>query len=341
MILVTGGTGLVGSHLLYRLVKNGERPIAIYRTRESLGKTQKIFAYYEKNWGASFNQIQWVPCDIGDISTLTDTFVGVTHIYHSAALISFDPKDYKKLLQVNVKGTANVVNAAIASGVKKICYLSSIAALGNSMGNLPVNENTEWSSENNYGYAISKHLGEMEVWRASQEGVPATILNPGVIIGPGSWETGSGLLFSTAWKSPPRFLPNGTGFVTVNDVVNAAILLMESNIKSERFILVNQNWSYQKLMATLAKGLGKKKPQKPLKKWHLDFLWRLDWGYSQLFGKPRKLSKKMAQLLKQQNVYDNAKLLETLPQFSYENLEEYLGECCAIFLKEHQERRPL
>ena len=315
--------------------------MAIYRTRESLGKTQKIFAYLEKNWEASFDQIQWIPCDITDITTLTSAFKGVTHIYHAAALISFDPKDYKMLLHINAKGTANVVNAAIANGVKKICYLSSIAALGNSMGNAPVNENTEWSSENNYGYAISKHLGEMEVWRATQEGVPATILNPGVIIGPGPWKTGSGLLFSTAWQSPPRFLPNGTGFVTVNDVVSAALLLMASNIKNERFILVNQNWSYQKLMGILAKGLGKKEARKSLKKWQLGILWRLDWCYSQLFGKPRKLSKKMAELLQQHSVYDNDKLLEALPQFSYEDLEGYLGKCCAIFLEEQQERYPL
>ncbi len=315
--------------------------MAIYRTRESLGKTQKIFAYHEKNWERIFDQIQWVPCDIMDITTLTTTFKGVTHIYHSAALISFDPKDYKKLLQVNVKGTANIVNAAIANGVEKICYLSSIAALGTSMGNRPVDENTEWSPEDNYGYAISKHLGEMEVWRASQEGVPAIILNPGVIIGPGPWKTGSGLLFSTAWKSPPRFLPNGTGFVTVNDVVNAALQLMESNIKNERFILVNQNWSYQKLMASLAKGLGKKEAQKPLKNWQLGILWRLDWCYSQLFGKPRKLSKKMAGLLQHQRVYDNTKLLDSLPQFSYDDLEDYLRKCCAIFLEEQQERYPL
>jgi len=337
MILVTGGTGLVGAHLLYRLVKDGERPKAIYRTKHSLGKAQKVFSYYGADWKKYFNQITWIPCDITDISALENAFEEVTYVYHAAALISFDPKDYKKLLQANVQGTANVVNAAIAAGVKKICYVSSVAALGNSIGNLPVTESTEWSSENNYGYAISKHLGEMEVWRASQEGVPVTIVNPGVIIGPGFWKTGSGLLFSTAWKAPPRFLPNGTGFVTVNDVVNALLMLMRSTSKNERFILVNQNWTYKKLMSVLARELGKKKPTKPLKHWHLSVLWRLDWCYSLILGKPRKLSKKIALLFKEQNVYDNVKLLETLPEFSYENLEQYLKRCCAIFLKEQQQ----
>ena len=312
--------------------------MATYRTKESLEKTKKIFAFYEKDWEQSFDHIQWVACDITDITTLTSTFKGVTHIYHSAALISFDPKDYKQLLHVNVKGTANVVNAAIANGVKKICYISSIAALGTGLGKNLVDENTEWTQDNNYGYAISKHLGEMEIWRASQEGVPVTIVNPGVIIGPGPWKTGSGLLFSTAWKSPPRYLPNGTGLVTVNDVVNASLLLMESTIENERFILVNENWSYQKLMGTLAKGLGKKQPKKSLKYWQLEVLWRLDWCYSLISGKPRKLSKKMAQLLQQANAYDNSKLLEMLPLFSYEDLEAYLGKCCAIFLEDQQSR---
>lgn len=334
MILVTGGTGLVGAHLLYQLVKNGERPRAIYRAKKTLEKTKKVFSYYSKTWEEDFEQIEWVPSDLNDVVALEDTFKGVTEVYHSGALISFDPKDYKKLLHVNVEGTANVVNLSIAAKVKKICYVSSIAALGTAPNTNKVSETTEWDMENTYGYAISKHLGEMELWRASQEGIAIAIVNPGVILGPGFWKTGSGLLFSTAWKSPSYYLPNGTGFVTVNDVVTALLLLMQADVKNERFILVNQNWSYKKIMAVLAKGLQKKVPVKKIQFWQLEILWRLDWCYSQLTGNPRKLSKKMAGLFKKQRIYHTTKLSKFIPQFSYEDLEGYCYKCSAIFLKE-------
>ncbi len=336
MILVTGGTGLVGAHLLYRLVQDGQRPRAIYRTEKSLAKARKVFSYYATDWKKAFDTIHWVVADINDIVALEQAFKGITHVFHAAALISFDPKDYKKLLHVNVAGTANVVNAGIAAQVKKICYVSSIAALGSPIGNKEVTEATEWNMDDNNGYAISKHLGEMEVWRASQEGIDIAIINPGVVIGIGSWKTGSGLLFSTAWKAPSHYLPNGTGFVTVNDVVMAMVLLMQSEVKNERFILVNRNMSYQQIMELLAIGLGKKPPKKELRSWQLELLWRLDWCYSLCTGKPRRLSKKMVRLFNKQDIYNNQKLPSLLPQFSYGDLEKQLAHCCAIFLRERE-----
>ncbi len=336
MILVTGGTGLVGAHLLYRLVKDGERPRAIYRTEKSLAKTKKVFSCYTTDWKNAFDLIDWVKGDINDIVALEYALKGITQVFHAAALISFDPKDHKKLVHVNVEGTANVVNLSITAKVEKICYVSSIAALGSTVGNKKVTESTEWGTENDNSYAISKHLGEMEVWRASQEGVDVAIVNPGVIIGVGSWKTGSGQLFTTAWKAPSRYLPSGTGFVTVNDVVSSLVLLMQSKVRSERFILVNQNWSYKRIMELLAQGLQKRPPKKMLQPWQLELLWRLDWCYAKCTGKPRRLSKKMARLFKKQDVYDNTKLPSLLPQFAYEDLEKQLQYCCAIFLKERE-----
>ena len=171
------------------------------------------------------------------------------------------------------------------------------------------------------GYSISKHEAEMEVWRASQEGVPVVIVNPGVIIGPGFWKSGSGLFFYAAARESKYYLPNGTGFVSVNDVVNAMLQLMDSDIKNERFILVNENWSYFYLSKLLASGLHKKAPSKELKGWMLNFFWRLDWLKSAITGSRRKLSKNTAKILQKTEVYDNSKIQKFLPQFQHDDLE--------------------
>lgn len=336
MILVTGGTGLVGAHLLLQLVQSGHKPRATYRTQKRTAITKKIFSYYADNYETLFNAIEWVECDILDIVALEMAFEGVTQVYHSAAFISFDPKDYKKLLKINVEGTTNVINLCVFNNTEKLCYVSSIAAIGESIGDKPVKESNEWIETNNSGYAVSKHAAEMEVWRASQEGVPVVIINPGVILGPGFWKSGSGLFFYAAAKEPNYYLPNGTGFVSVHDVVRAMINLMKSDTHNERFILVNENWSYKTLNLILAQGLKKKAPKKELKVWVLNVFWRIDWLKSNLIGSRRKLSKNMAKTLSQTQLYDNSKITRFLPSFQFEDLKKATQNYCSLFLKEQE-----
>ena len=334
MILVTGGTGLVGSHLLWNLVQAGHKARATYRTKKKLASTKKVFSYYDNTNEALFNAIEWVQCDLLDITALEKAFEGISFVYHAAALISFEPKDYQKLLKVNVEGTYNLVNLCIAHNIKKLCYVSSIAAIGDSIGDKPVKESNEWNENSTSGYAVSKHAAEMEVWRASQEGIPSVIVNPGVILGPGFWKSGSGLFFYAAWKESKYYLPNGTGFVSVNDVVNAMVKLMESKVKNERFILVNQNWSYFKLNVLLAKLLNKKTPKKELKIWMLNILWRMDWIKSFVTGSRRKLSKHAVKILGQTQFYDNSKINEFITDYKFEDLQKATAHHCSLFLKE-------
>lgn len=334
MILVTGGTGLVGSHLLLRLVTSGRRPRATYRDENKIALTQKVFAYYRDDYQTLFEKIEWVQCDILDIPALEKTFKGVSKVYHAAAFISFEPKDYQKLLKINIEGTANIVNLCIANQIEKLCYVSSIAAIGDSVGDIPVTESNEWNSVSTSGYAVSKYAAEMEVWRGSQEGIPVVIVNPGVILGPGFWKSGSGLFFYAAWKESKYYLPNGTGFVSVNDVVGAMMRLMASQIQNERFILVNENWTYQHLSQVLANGLQKKAPQKELDKWMLDVLWRIDWLKSNVTGSRRKLSKSAAKMLGKHQIYDNSKIKELAPDFKYEDLSKAILNHCSFFLRE-------
>ncbi|MBT8320518.1 MAG: SDR family oxidoreductase, partial [Eudoraea sp.] len=276
MILVTGGTGLVGAHLLLKLTQEEEQVRATFRPNSNLERVRNLFSSQHPEGTRLYAKIQWREADLNNLPQLEEAFEGITKVYHSAALISFDPRDFRELKRINVKGTANVVNLCLEFDIKKLCYVSSIAAFSHNDGKTPIDEESEWIGAANV-YGLSKYLAEMEVWRGAQEGVPVVIVNPGVIVGPGFWDQGSGAIFRAAAKGPKYFLPGGTGFVTVNDTVEIMTRLMRSDIKSERYILVGRNLSYESLLQLLADGFQLKKPGKKLKNWQLNLLWRLDW----------------------------------------------------------------
>lgn len=332
MILVTGGTGLIGSHLLFHLISNGNRVRSNFRTELSIDKVRRVFGYYTDNPSDLVAQIDWVKADITDLGDLDSLFEGVSHVYHCAALISFDPKDFKVLERTNVEGTANIVNLSLKHKVKKLCYVSSIAAIGPSLKQKEVTEETEWNETKASVYGITKHEAELEVWRASQEGLSVVIINPGVVVGPGFWKSGSGTFFTYAAKGKKHFIPGGTGFVGINDVVNAMTDLMNSDIKTERFILVNQNMSYGQLFQKIAPKLGVDPPSKKISKFMLELFWRLDWVRSHIFGKRRKLSKIMAKGLYHQEIYSSQKIRSQL-DFMFEDMDASIAFCCDKFMK--------
>ena len=171
MVLVTGGTGLVGSHLLYQLALKKERIIAIYRNTSNRDNVLRVFNYYTDAQTAKtlFDKIDWREADINDIPALDMAFEGASQVYHCAAVVSFDSKDYHLMRKVNIEGTANIVNMALHKNVKKLVHISSIATIEKKEGSDQITETNEWNNEkNNYGYAISKYGAEMEVWRAGQ-----------------------------------------------------------------------------------------------------------------------------------------------------------------------------
>ncbi|MEO1484767.1 MAG: NAD-dependent epimerase/dehydratase family protein [Bacteroidota bacterium] len=334
MILVTGGTGLIGSHLLYQLCLQDKPVKATYRTKASLEKCRQLFELYSKEARILFNKIQWVKADIIDIEALQVHFDDVTEVYHSAALISFDPRDFSELMKTNQEGTANMVNLSVRNKVKKFCYVSSIAALGQGKPNTPLDEETEWNPQHATVYGISKFEAELEVWRGTQEGLKVVVVNPGIVLGPGFWHSGSGLLFKLVAKQKTALLPSGTGFTSVNEVVDSMLQLMDSSIVNERYILVNQNLSYTAFLKKAAEYLGVAPPKKRLSTRLLDILWRLDWMNANLFGKPRKLTKNMVRGMQYPTEYDAKKSLE-IPGFAYRNLEDEIKSCCEFYRQAH------
>lgn len=334
MVLVTGGTGLVGSHLLLELALMKTKVRAIYRSKAKLERVKKIFSYYVENPVDIFNQIEWVQGDILDIPALEAAFENVDYVYHAAAFISFDPKDFKKLQRVNMEGTKNIVNLCIHYQIKKLCYVSTIGTIGRNAAGKQANEQNEWTNEHTNVYALSKHLAEMEVWRGSQENLPVAILNPGVILGPGFWETGSGSLFTTVNKEYSYYPPGGTGFVSVSDVSQLMVKLMESTILNERFIVVGENLSFKEIMSKIAIELGKKPPYKLLKIWQLQIGRYFDFFASLVTGKKRKITKNAIYALKHPEVYNNDKIRKAL-NFKFESLEKSIKLCCQYFIEEN------
>lgn len=313
MVLVTGGTGLIGSHLLLHLCRQQFEVRAIYRDESGLQQVRKIFSYYHQSDTTLFDRIQWVSADITDIPAMQQALKGISKVYHAAALVSFDPRDGKRLMKINVTGTANIVNLCLSCGVEKLAYVSSIGSLGKTnRGGKRIREDDDWDHRPASHYAISKHLAEMEVWRASQEGLSVVIVNPGIVLGPGFWDKGSGKIIKMGMKSRGFYPPGGTGFIGVGDVAQILIELMESEVKGERFVLVSQNLSYKELFEQLSRATGGPFPRRKLGKNTLELLWRLDWLKSLLTGAPRKITKGGVKSLTQPVSFDNSKLVNFL-----------------------------
>lgn len=318
MILVTGGTGQIGSRLLLNLTKNKAYKVrAIYRNTQSLEKIRQLFVKHSDSGTAQFDTIEWIQADLSNIPALEKAFEGVTFVFHCAGLISFQPQDFDKLIEVNVQGTANIVNLSIDFGVKKLCYVSSVATLS-TLPHTPIDEENDWNNEdNNTDYAISKHGAEMEVWRGSQEGLPVVIVNPSVVLGGDFADRGSGLLYKKV-ADGLRYYPAGaTGFVGVDDVVHAMVQLQFSEVVGERFVLNAENLTYRAVLERIAKQLGVKAPTKRVSHQMLRFLARLDGVLSFLHLKKRTLTLASADALGTVTTYSGEKIKKYI-DFNYE-----------------------
>ena len=325
MVLVTGGTGLVGSHLLLHLFENEESVRAIYRNLETIQKTKNLFSHYKKE--SLFEKINWIKADILDVPSLEIAFENVNYVYHCTAFISFDPKDEDPIRKTNIEGTANIVNFCIAKNVQKLCFISSIAALGDLKENEKIiTEETEWNPEKSHSdYAISKFGAEMEIWRGQQEGLNSVIVNPGVIIGPRIWKEGSGIFFKKIENGFPFYTKGTTGFIAVTDVVKIMVQLMKSEVKNERFALVANTISFQELFNSMADALKVKRPSVYISPFVTGILWRIDWFFSTFFRTKRKLDKETAIASYSKNLYSNEKIKNAL-KIDFLDIQQYIAE---------------
>ncbi|SNR53448.1 SDR family oxidoreductase [Lutibacter flavus] len=334
MILVTGGTGLVGSHLLYQLSLENDTIKAIHRKNSDLQAVKNVFSYFSEDYEALFKKIQWIEADITDVTSLVIAFKNVTEVYHSAALVSFDPKDYRKMRKINIEGTSNIVNFCIDKKVKKLCFVSSIATIEKSANKKMTDETNEWNLEkSNYGYAITKYGAEIEVWRASQEGIDVVIVNPGVILGGGFWKNGSGAIFSKIFKGLNFYTEGVTGFVAVNDVVKIMMVLMKNTIKNERYILVAENVSFKTVFSQIALNFNKKEPSIKVSKLMSEIGWRVEKIKSTLTNKPPVLTKHSAKSIHNNYTFSSEKIKKAL-DFEFEPITSSIKNVCEFYKKD-------
>ncbi len=310
MILVTGATGLVGSHLLVELIRQGKKVRALKRTGSDTSAIDKIFAHYNV---PSPDKSIWVEGDVTDYFSLLDAMEGVEQVYHCAAMVSFAGSAENMLMKVNAEGTANVVNAAMEKGVKKLCHVSSTAALGRADNDKIITEKTVWKISNkNSAYAVSKYAAEREVWRGTEEGLDAVIVNPCIIIGPGDLTKSSGRMFQSIRKGL-KFYPGGANsFIDVRDVAQLMISLMESEIKNERFILAAENLDYKNVFELIATALNKPAPSIRATALMSALAWRAAWFAGLFTGSNPFITRETAMTGQQRNIYSNKKVKEKL-----------------------------
>ena len=333
MILITGGTGLVGSHLLYSLTLLGKKVRALKRSASSIRNVWNTFSYYSDEPEKLFELIEWFEGDIEDVYSMLDAMDGVTEVYHAAALVSFDPKDEKALWKANVEGTGNMVNAALEKKISKFCYVSSVAAVGKEKLNVPITEETYWKLNDTISnYSISKYSAEQEVWRANEEGLNVVIVNPSFIIGPGNWNSAtSSNAFNTVYKGLPFYSGGRTGFVDVRDVVKTMILLMECDVNAQRYIISAENVTFKEFFDIAHECMGKRKPSIKVGKMLSETVWRAEKVLGSLSGYKPLITKETANSAQQVNTFSNQKIKELL-NYDFIPLKESIKHTCEMYL---------
>ncbi|MCF6184262.1 MAG: NAD-dependent epimerase/dehydratase family protein [Bacteroidales bacterium] len=332
-ITVTGGTGMTGSYLLFKLAEKGYKITALRRNNSNLKITRKIFNVLSEKGELLFSEIKWVDGNILDFGSVDFAVKNADFVYHTAAVVSFKPKDRKHMIYNNVQGTANVVNACLANSVKKLCHVSSVAAIGNTLEGELLKEDTELTDFDNISdYAVSKFQSEREVWRGIAEGLNAVIVNPSIILGAGNWEAGSPRLIKTIWDGLKFYTRGVNGFVDVRDVVDIMILLTESDISNERFIINSENISYKYLFEIIAENLEKKCPSVLAGSFMLESMMYFDKIRYFFTGKEPRLTKYTLRSAQQKHSCSNEKITSAL-NFGFIPVEQSIKEICQIFLK--------
>ncbi|MEA3505345.1 MAG: NAD-dependent epimerase/dehydratase family protein [Bacteroidota bacterium] len=334
MVFVTGATGLVGSHLVLYLLKKEYKVRALKRKTSSFSIIKNVFDLYaDENPANLFDKIEWVDGDITDLFSIEEALNDIDEVYHCSGLVSYQKNDKKRIFDININGTANVVNASIRADVKKFLYVSSVASLGRAEKNTLHTEEIIWeNSKERSDYSVSKYLGEQEVWRGSEEGLNVVIINPSIILGIGNTEKGSTKLFTKVYEGLKFYTDGINGFVDVRDVANTAILLMESTISGERFIINGDNVSYKKLFKLIAENFKVNPPKYRAGSILSGIYWRTDWLVSKLTGREQIVSRSTAKTAQQKHYFSNQKIKNYI-NHNFIPIEKTIKDSCAVIIK--------
>ena len=329
MILVTGANGLLGSYLVRQLIDRGETVRGLRRAKSDL----RLLGDYA-------SRMEWIEGDVTDIFSLEDAMLGVDQVYHCAAFISMQPGDADRMLNVNAEGTANVVNAALGSDIKKLLYVSSVAAFGRpEYADRLIDENLDVKdSKDNFAYFKSKLYAERELWRGIAEGLNAVIINPSTILGGGFWTMPPNALFEHVYKGIPFYTSGINGFVDVRDVVSVAIQLMDSDISSEKFIVSAENRSFGDVMFMAADAMKVRRPHIKVNKLIGSLAWRFEALKSFFSGTPALATRDSITIAQNDFKYSNEKLRNAIG-YTFRPLKDTVDETAALYLDSIQQQK--
>ncbi|WP_276132678.1 NAD-dependent epimerase/dehydratase family protein [Polluticoccus soli] len=323
MILVTGASGFLGQHLVRYLSEQGHAVRALY------------FRCQPDEELSSLKNVSWQQCDLLDVFAVEEVMEGITQVYHCAGIVSFERQRKEELLHFNVESTANIVNEALLQNVDKLLYVSSVAALGRAAKpGEPISEDVQWEESGHYSsYGLSKYMAEIEVWRGMAEGLNAVIINPATILGEGSnWDQGSARLIKVVYSEFPFYTEGITGWVDVQDVVKASYMLMQSEIRDERFIISAGNHAYKEIFTTMAREMGRKAPHIRAGRLLSGLVWRWNEFRNTLWGSKITVTKETARAAGRKVFYNNRKLMEFLPGFEYQPVKTTIARMAAAYL---------
>jgi len=332
LVFLTGSTGLLGGHLIIRLYQSGRKIRALIRPTSTFSQLQLICTFYDQSFEELYQSVEWVIGDTLDFVGLCDYLKDVDEVYHCAAVVSFNSRDDKELLRTNIQGTSNMVDAALKCSVKSFCFISSIGALGAVKNGGIVHEKSPWKTDGKTSaYSKSKFLSELEVWRAQNEGLNTVIVNPGIILGPGSPNKGSLLLFQAGRKGMPFYTKAKTGYVDVRDVCKAATELVEKEIYGKRFILVSENVDNRELFTLIASAFNVRPPRFEAGIVLLTLGAFSSIIYGAITGKTPQLTKETVRSVQKTQIYSNQLIKSTL-NIDFIPLKQTIQDT-ALFLK--------
>jgi dihydroflavonol-4-reductase len=328
MILVTGATGLLGSHVVCELVSAGRSVRAMYRSDIRRNRVLKLLEYYfPDSFRELWQKIEWIECDILDLMDLETAFDGCDEVVHCAALVSFHRRDFYDLFQANRTGTSNVVNQALLSGIRKLVHVSSTAAIGSDseLHDGIKRESNRWNpNESASGYALSKYSAEKEVWRGIEEGLNAAIVNPSLMFGPGDWDESSLTILRTLKNGLRFYTKGGNAFVDVRDVAKAIRLLLDSDVSAERYLVTGHNLSFREFFNAACAQMSCKAPSVSANRLMTSIAWRASRTVSRFTGKRPTITKESAASSQTTTLYSSDKLLTQFPDFRFHSVGEML-----------------
>lgn len=319
-ILLTGANGLLGSQIAKRLIRNGYSVRAIKRNKSDL-----------RLLGEDVGKIEWIEGDVRDIVSLEAAMIGVSTVIHCAAMISFVPEDAEAMMQINAEGTANVVDAALRCGVKKLIHISSVAAFCRPKGVALIDEHLDIKdSKDNFNYFRSKFYGEREAWRGLAEGLEVSIVCPSTILGGGFWDMEPNKLFAQIHKGYPFYTTGVNGFVDVRDVADVVLLVLEKEVVGEKFIVSSENVCFNDLMWMIADALGVKRARFKTGRWLGAIAWRGEWLLSKITGKRALVTREVIEMAMCDFRYDNRKVSEELG-FVFRPVAQTVKDVAALY----------